>query len=54
MPERVRVIGTDALTGRYRAALSLAGLDAEAGPHDAAVRGLLRIARHAGWNFGTP
>jgi 2-dehydro-3-deoxygalactonokinase len=52
--QQVRVIGSDALTGRYREALALAGLDATAGPRDAAVRGLLRIARQAGWTLGKP
>jgi len=49
--ERVRVIGADALVARYRAALALAGIAAEPGPPDAAVRGLVRIARHAGWKL---
>lgn len=49
--ERVRVIGADALVTRYRAALALAGIAAEPGPPDAAVRGLVRIARHAGWKL---
>ena len=44
----VRVIGADALTGRYVAALVAAGIDATDGPADAAPRGLWRIARRAG------
>lgn len=49
--DRVRVIGSDALVARYLAALAQAGLRAEPGPPEAAVRGLLRIARHAGWTL---
>jgi 2-dehydro-3-deoxygalactonokinase len=49
--ERARVIGADALVGRYSAALALAGIAAEPGPPDAAVCGLVRIARHAGWKL---
>ena len=45
---RVRIIGTDVLVARYAAALAQAGIDAEAGPADAAVRGLVQIARRAG------
>ena len=48
---RVRVIGTDALVARYRAALAQAGIHAEPGPPDAAVRGLLHIACRAGWTL---
>jgi 2-dehydro-3-deoxygalactonokinase len=44
---RVRVIGGDALVARYRDALARAGIDAEAGPADAAVRGIARVARLA-------
>jgi len=44
---RVRVIGTDALTTRYAAALTQAGLSVERAPVDAAARGLWRIAQHA-------
>ncbi len=46
---RVRVIGADALVARYTAALAQAGIAAEAGPSDAAVRGLIRIADRAGY-----
>lgn len=49
--DRVRVIGFDALVARYAAALAVAKIDAEPGPRDAAVRGLLRIARAAGWTL---
>jgi 2-dehydro-3-deoxygalactonokinase len=51
--ERVRVIGTDALVARYAVALAAAGIVAEPGAPDAAVRGLMRIAGHAGWNVET-
>jgi 2-dehydro-3-deoxygalactonokinase len=51
--ERVRVIGANALVTRYAAALAAAGIVAEPGVPDAAVRGLTRIARHAGWNLAT-
>jgi len=44
---RVRVIGGDALVARYRQALAQADIDAEAGPGDAAVRGIARVARLA-------
>jgi 2-dehydro-3-deoxygalactonokinase len=44
---RVRVVGADALVTRYSVALARAGAIAEAGPADAAVRGLIRIAGHA-------
>ena len=44
---RVRVIGGDALVARYRQALAQADIDAEAGPADAAVRGIARVARLA-------
>jgi 2-dehydro-3-deoxygalactonokinase len=43
----VRVIGGDALTGRYVAALEQAGFDAHRAPTDAAARGLAAIARRA-------
>lgn len=46
---RVRLIGSDALVTRYAAALALAGIAADAGPSDAAVRGLIRIAARAGY-----
>ena len=46
---RVRVIGSDALVTRYSAALERGGFVAEAGPSDAAVRGLIRIATRAGY-----
>ena len=41
----VRVIGSDALVVRYAAALAHAGVAAQSGAADAAVRGLVRIAR---------
>jgi 2-dehydro-3-deoxygalactonokinase len=44
----VTLIGDAAFCERYRRALALAGIDAILGPHDAAARGLWRIARHAG------
>ena len=43
----VRVIGADELVSRYRSALACEGIEAEAGPGDAAVRGIARIARLA-------
>ena len=46
---RVRVIGSDALVTRYTSALAQAGIAAEAGPSDACVRGLVRIAKRAGY-----
>lgn len=46
---RVRVIGSDALVTRYAAALTQAGITADAGPADAAVRGLIRVAGRAGY-----
>ena len=49
--DHVRIIGSDALVGRYREALAHAGVDAVPGPSDAAVRGLLHIARAAHWNL---
>lgn len=45
---RVRVIGSDALVSRYQRALALADVESEAGPADAAARGLARVARRAG------
>lgn len=45
---RVRVIGADALVVRYGVALAHAGIVSDAGPEDAAVRGLVRIAARAG------
>ena len=44
---RLTVIGAPPLVQRYRAALTIAGIDAVAGPDDAAARGLWRIAQHA-------
>ena len=44
---RVRVIGGDALTARYAAALEQAGMEAQAAPPGAAARGLVEIARRA-------
>ena len=51
---RVRVVGTDALTTRYAAALTQAGVDVERAPPDAAARGLWRIAQHASLVFPSP
>ena len=45
---RVRIIGSDALSDRYAAALAQAGIDADRGARDAAARGLWRIAGQAG------
>jgi 2-dehydro-3-deoxygalactonokinase len=42
------LLGDAALLTRYRRALALAGINAVAGPSDAAAQGLWRIARHAG------
>lgn len=44
----VTVVGSEALAARYLRALETAGVDADAGPADAAAAGLLRIARAAG------
>jgi 2-keto-3-deoxy-galactonokinase len=44
---RLTVIGAAPLVERYRAALTIAGVDADVGVEDAAARGLWRIARHA-------
>jgi 2-dehydro-3-deoxygalactonokinase len=44
---RVRVIGGDALTARYVAALAQARIEAQPAPQGAAARGLARIARRA-------
>jgi 2-dehydro-3-deoxygalactonokinase len=41
----VRVIGGDAITGRYVDALGRAGIEAERGPADAAAHGMFRIAQ---------
>ncbi len=41
----VLVVGTDALSERYRHALTLAGVANEAGPPEAAARGLFHLAR---------
>jgi 2-dehydro-3-deoxygalactonokinase len=46
---RVRVIGSDTLVTRYAAALAQAEFEVDAGPSDAAVRGLVRIAERAGY-----
>jgi 2-dehydro-3-deoxygalactonokinase len=46
-PARVRILGDDALVARYAVALGRTGGIAEAGPADAAVRGLTRIAERA-------
>jgi 2-dehydro-3-deoxygalactonokinase len=45
---RVTLVGAQALVDKYRAALAIAGIDADIGAQDAAARGLWRIARHAG------
>jgi 2-dehydro-3-deoxygalactonokinase len=45
---RLTVVGAQALVRKYRAALAIAGIDAEIGADDAAARGLWRVARHAG------
>ncbi|MEO8566466.1 MAG: 2-dehydro-3-deoxygalactonokinase, partial [Betaproteobacteria bacterium] len=45
---RLTLIGAQALVDKYRAALAIAGIDADIGAEDAAARGLWRIARHAG------
>jgi 2-dehydro-3-deoxygalactonokinase len=42
------LVGAQALVDKYRAALAIAGIDADIGAEDAAARGLWRIARHAG------
>jgi 2-dehydro-3-deoxygalactonokinase len=44
---RVRLVGADALTTRYAAAMTQAGIVVERAPADAAARGLWRIAQHA-------
>lgn len=44
---RLTVIGEQALSRKYRAALAIAGFDADIGAEDAAARGLWRIAQHA-------
>ncbi len=41
------VVGAPPLVQRYRAALTIAGIDAGIGPENAAARGLWRIAQHA-------
>jgi len=45
---RLTLVGAQALVDKYRAALTIAGIDADIGAEDAAARGLWRIARHAG------
>ena len=45
---RVLVVGSDALAGRYLRAFARAGIEAVAGPADAAAAGLYRIACAAG------
>lgn len=45
---RLTLVGAQALVKKYRAALAIAGIDAEIGADDAAARGLWRVARHAG------
>ena len=47
----VRVVGADALTSRYAAAMTQAGVNVERAPADAAARGLWRIAQHAALVF---
>lgn len=44
---RVRLVGADALTARYGAALTQAGVAVEMAGADSAARGLWRIAQHA-------
>jgi 2-dehydro-3-deoxygalactonokinase len=44
---RVTLIGAQPLVQKYRAALTVAGIDADIGADDAAARGLWRIARKA-------
>jgi len=44
---RLTVIGAQPLAQKYRAALAIAGIDADIGAEDAAARGLWRIAQHA-------
>ncbi len=46
--DSVVLVGGAALVERYRRAFALAGVAAEAGPDDAAARGLWRIAQQAG------
>ncbi len=46
-PHRTVLVGAPALAQRYRDAFAAAGVDAVAGPADAAARGLWRIARSA-------
>ena len=48
-PSIVRIIGSDALAERYDVALGDAGVLAQHGEHDAAARGLWRIAKRAGF-----
>jgi 2-dehydro-3-deoxygalactonokinase len=45
---RLTLVGAQTLVKKYRAALAIAGIDAEIGADDAAARGLWRVARHAG------
>lgn len=45
---RPTLVGAQALVKKYRAALAIAGIDADIGADDAAARGLWRVARHAG------
>jgi 2-dehydro-3-deoxygalactonokinase len=45
---RVTLVGAQALVEKYRAALAIAGIDADFGAEEAAAHGLWRIARHAG------
>jgi 2-dehydro-3-deoxygalactonokinase len=45
---RLTLVGAQALVDKYRAALAIAGIDADIGAEDAAARGLWRIARRAG------
>jgi 2-dehydro-3-deoxygalactonokinase len=45
---RLTLVGAQALVDKYRAALAIAGIDADLGAEDAAARGLWRIAQHAG------
>jgi 2-dehydro-3-deoxygalactonokinase len=44
----ITLVGEAMLCERYRAALTIAGIDARIGPIDAAARGLWKLARQAG------
>ena len=53
-PSVVRIIGSSALVERYDVALGDAGVLAQCADHDAAARGLWRIAQRAGLVTPTP